>query len=79
VEGRRYVVCLNEEEARKDAHDREAIVASLRKQLKQGDKSLVGNRGFRRYLEDSKKKFEIDLPKHDAWYVRLSRAGIAQP
>jgi hypothetical protein len=27
VDGRRYVVCLNEEERRKDAHDREAIVA----------------------------------------------------
>ena len=29
VENRRYVVCLNEEERRKDAHDREAIVAHL--------------------------------------------------
>ena len=28
-----------------------AIVAPLREQLKQGDKSLVGNRGYRRYLE----------------------------
>ena len=46
VEGRRYVVCLNEEEARKDAHDRQAIVASLREQLQRGDKSLVGNRGY---------------------------------
>jgi transposase len=63
VEGRRYVVCLNEEEARKDAHDREAIVASLRQQLKQGDKSLVGNRGYRKYLKQSKGKFEVDEEK----------------
>jgi len=63
VEGRRYVVCLNEEEARKDAHDREAIVASLRVQLKQGDKSLVGNRGYRKYLKQSKAKFEVDEAK----------------
>jgi hypothetical protein len=63
VEGRRYVVCLNEEEARKDAHDREAIVASLREQLKQGDKSLVGNRGYRKYLKRSKAKFEVDEAK----------------
>lgn len=63
VEGRRYVVCLNPEEARKDAHDREAIVASRRKRLKRGDKSLVGNRGFRKYLADSKQKFEIDGKK----------------
>jgi len=63
VEGRRYVVCLNEEEARKDAHDREMIVASLREQLKQGDKSLVGNRGFRKYLKQARSKFEIDERK----------------
>ena len=63
VEGRRYVVCLNEEEARKDAHDRESIVASLRQQLKQGDKSLVGNRGYRKYLKQSKGKFEVDEAK----------------
>jgi transposase len=63
VEGRRYVVCLNEEEARKDAHDRQSIVASLRQQLKQGDKSLVGNRGYRKYLKQSKAKFEIDEAK----------------
>jgi len=63
VEGRRYVVCLNEEEARKDAHDREAIVGSLRERLKQGDKSLVGNRGYRKYLKRSRAKFEVDEAK----------------
>ena len=63
VEGRRYVVCLNEEEARKDAHDREAIVAALREQLKRGDKSLVGNRGYRKYLKQGKAKFQIDEAK----------------
>jgi transposase len=51
VENRRYVVCLNEEERRKDAHDREAIVVHLKEQLRQGDKSLVGNKGYRRYLK----------------------------
>src|SRR5512142_315289 len=50
VDDRRYVVCLNEDEARKDAADREAIVAALREQLRRGDKSLVGNTGYRRYL-----------------------------
>src|ERR1700738_540650 len=51
VDNRRYIVCLNEEERRKDAHDREAIVAHLKEQLRQGDKSLVGNKGYRRYLK----------------------------
>ena len=61
VEDRRYVVCLNEEERRKDAHDREAIVAHLRQQLRQGDKSLVGNKGYRRYLKvEGESHFQID-------------------
>ncbi len=46
----RYIVCRNEEEARKDVHDREAILAALREALQRGEKSLVGNKGFRRYL-----------------------------
>jgi len=61
VEGRRYVVCLNEEEKRKDAHDRAAILESLGKALKSGDKSLVGNKGFRRFLKTEKgSRFAID-------------------
>ena len=51
VKERRYIVCLNEEERRKDAHDREAIVAHLNEQLHRGDKSLIGNKGYRRYLK----------------------------
>jgi transposase len=53
VEGRRYVVCRNEDEARKDAADREAIVAALREQLHRADTSLVGNKGYRRYLSSA--------------------------
>ena len=43
---RRYVVCYNPEQARKDAADRSQIVEALRAALKQGDKALVGNKGF---------------------------------
>ena len=39
VKKRRYIVCLNEEERCKDAHDREAIVSHLKQQLRSGDKS----------------------------------------
>ena len=61
VEKRRYVVCLNEEERRKDAHERQAIVAHLRQQLRRGDKSLVGNKGYRRYLKvQGEGHFQID-------------------
>jgi hypothetical protein len=58
---RRYIVCLNEAEAKKDAADREAILAGLDKALRRGDKSLVGNRGYRRFLKSkSGGRFEID-------------------
>ena len=64
VEGRRYVVCLNEDEARKDAADREAIVASLQEKLRGGEKSLVGNKGYRRYLSSTgPDHFRIDEAK----------------
>lgn len=51
VAGTRYIVCLNHEQARKDAADRAAIVQSLERQLKRGDKALVGNSGYRRFLK----------------------------
>jgi len=60
---RRYVVCYNLEQAEKDRADREAIVAALEDQLRRGDKSLVGNRGFRKYLQNEGKHFTIDREK----------------
>jgi transposase len=71
VDDRRYVICLNEDEARKDAADREAIVAALREQLRNGDKSLVGNKGYRRYLGGGgSDHFQVDEAKiaEDARY-----------
>jgi len=49
--GQRYIVCCNHQEAEKDAADRAAILASLERQLKRGDKALVGNTGYRRFLK----------------------------
>jgi transposase len=63
VEERRYIVCVNTEEARKDAHDREAILVSLREALQRGDKALVGNKGYRRYLKNPAGHFSIDEEK----------------
>ena len=50
VAGRRYIVCRNEAEAEKDRADRQAIVAALEQQLQRGDKALIGNSAYRRYL-----------------------------
>jgi hypothetical protein len=63
---RRYVVCLNEEQARKDRADREAILAALETQLRAGDKALVGNQGYRKYLKARGRRFEIDSAKVEA-------------
>jgi len=65
VQSRRYIVCRNEDQARKDLADREAIVKSLREQLKRGDKTLVGNKGYRKYLKTPAggKHFKIDEDK----------------
>ncbi|MCX6036524.1 MAG: IS1634 family transposase [Chloroflexi bacterium] len=64
IEDRRYIVCLNEEQRRKDAADRKAIVEHLRKQLKRGDKDLIGNKGYRKYLQATEgEHFTLDEEK----------------
>jgi hypothetical protein len=50
VQGRRYVVCRNPDQAAKDRADRGAILSSLEEQLRSGAKTLVGNRGYRKFL-----------------------------
>ncbi len=39
------------QEAEKDAAERTAVLAALERQLKKGDKALVGNSGYRRFLK----------------------------
>jgi hypothetical protein len=84
AEGRRYIVCRNETEAEKDAADRRAIVAALDQQLKRGDKALIGNSAYRRYLRSTtgRRAFEIDPGKladearFDGIFVLRSNARI---
>ena len=64
IDERRYIVCHNEEQARKDRADRDAILDKLRAQLKQGSKSLVGNKGYHKYLSSpAGGAFEVDEVK----------------
>ena len=81
VEGRRYVVCLNEEQRRKDAADRAAIVAALREQLaKGGEKSLIGNKGYRKFVKSAapdaftvdEAKIEADAIYDGHWVLRTN-------
>jgi transposase len=60
---KRYIVCMNTRQARKDAADRQAIIASLKEQLKKGPKSLVGNKGYRKYLKIDKDSACVDMDK----------------
>jgi transposase len=60
VDDRRYIVCRNPIEARKDAAARLAILAKLEEALAQSPKSIVGNTGFKRFLRVHKSAMTID-------------------
>jgi Transposase DDE domain len=89
VEDRRYVVCVNEEEVAHDRAARAAIVAGLREKLQRGEKSLVGNEGYRRFLKvEGDGHFVVDEAKiaeearyDGTWVLRtnteLSAADVA--
>lgn len=73
---------------RKDRADRQAIVEGLQIQLKRGEKAVVGNKGYHRYLkvtvrDDDKPAFEIDVGKlaeearYDGIFVLRTNARIS--
>ena len=62
----RYVVCFNPDEAAKEAADRQAILAAVEDKLREGAGSLVGNRGFRRFLRVDADAVRIDPKKVEA-------------
>ncbi len=66
VAGRRHIVCRNEAEAEKDAQDRAAVLEGLKRQLARGDKALVGNAAYRRFLKTVGPHFAIDHAKAEA-------------
>ena len=80
----RYIVCYNEAEARNDAAARAATLAGLDKALNRGDKAMVGNKGFRRFLKTADNShFTIDpervaaAAKFDGIYVIRTNARIS--
>jgi hypothetical protein len=89
VHDQRYVVCVNVEQVEHDRRQRAEIVTALKEQLRQGDKSLVGNKGYRRYLKvEGDSHFAIDQAKLEeearydgTWVLRtntdLSAAEVA--
>jgi hypothetical protein len=79
---RRYIVCFNPDEAKRDAAVRAAILDSLAVKLEQGDKELVGNAGYRRFLATPRGHFEIDPARvaedarFDGLYVLRTNAKL---
>jgi transposase len=63
INGSRYIVCLNPRQARKDAQDRQAILESLEEKIRTGPKSLIGNKGYRKYLKIDRGSVSIDQDK----------------
>jgi transposase len=65
VEGKRYIVCLNSKQARKEAWDRQTILEALKEKLRVNPKALVGNKGYRKYLSLDRDLLTINQQKVD--------------
>lgn len=70
LSGKRYIICLNPKQARKDATDRQAIIDSLEEKIKTNPKGLIGNKGYRKYLKIEKHSVSIDQDKIE-WESRF--------
>jgi transposase len=63
VNGTRYIVCRNERQARRDAADRDAIVAALKVKLKKAPATLISNKGYRSFLTMTNESVTLDEEK----------------
>ena len=70
LNGKRYIVCLNPKQARKDAKDRQAIIDSLEEKIKINPKGLIGNKGYRKYLKIERDSISINQDKIE-WESRF--------
>jgi hypothetical protein len=60
LDDRRYIVCRNPVEAKKDAAARERIIGKLEAVLTHGPKAVLGNRGFARFVRVQKGAVSLD-------------------
>jgi len=67
----------------RSVQQREAVVAALREALRQGDKSQVGNRGYRKFLRSGGARFAADEDKvkeearYDGKWVLTTNTDLA--
>ena len=78
----RFIICFNEDQAKKDAESRKVIIESLKNKLKKGEKALIGNKGYRRYLKVAHESFSLDDDKikkealYDGKYVLTTNTTL---
>ena len=65
LDGKRYIVCINSKQARKEARDRQVILGTLEEKLKTNPKALIGNKGYRKYLTLDRNLITINQKKVD--------------
>jgi transposase len=70
LNNKRYIVCLNPKQARKDAKDRQVIIDALEEKIKTNPKSLIGNKGYRKYLKIHRDSVSINQAKIE-WESRF--------
>jgi transposase len=81
--GKRYIVCENEEEARRAKAVREKVVTELREKLGGGTKELIGNSAYRKYVTVEKDAISLDEKKiaaeqrYDGKYVLLTNTALS--
>jgi len=63
IEGRRYILCQNSRQARKDRATRENMIADLTERIKSNPKGLIGNSGYARYLKVNTGSMSINQDK----------------
>ena len=68
--GKRYIVCINTKQARKDAQDRQTIIDALTEKIKTNPKALIGNKGYRKYLKIERHSVSLDQDKIE-WESRF--------
>ena len=81
-EKKRYIICLNVEQKKKDITDREIILSQLKDKLKTDASKLIGNNGYRRYLKVEKGSVSInetkikDEARYDGKWVLITNTDM---
>ncbi|MEO0157495.1 MAG: IS1634 family transposase, partial [candidate division WOR-3 bacterium] len=63
VDGERYIICYNPDEAERERAERGEIIRKLEQEIETNPKALIRNRGYRRFLRARKGLLEIDQAK----------------